>query len=55
MNNANPVTEIPEIVINDPHQYVSMNTMLAKLVIRSPFGERRMPLLRTRKGGYMVT
>ncbi len=55
MNSAIPVTEIPEIVINDPYEYVSKNTTLVKLVIRSPFGERKMPFLRTRKRGYMVT
>lgn len=55
MENANRPPVIPEIVINDPYEYVSKNTILVNLVMRSPHGERRMPLLTTRKGGYMVT
>jgi len=55
MKSTNGQTAIREIVILDPNDYVTSNTIIAELVIRSPHGERRMPLQRTRKKGYMLT
>jgi hypothetical protein len=51
----NRPAEIPEIVINDPYEYVTSNTIIVKLVIRGPHGERRMPFIKTKRNGYMVT
>jgi hypothetical protein len=51
----NRPSEIPEIVINDPYEYVTSNKTIVTLLIRGPCGERRMPFIRTKRNGYMVT
>jgi hypothetical protein len=55
MKSINHPIAIPEIVINDPNDYVTSNKIIAELVIRSPHGERRMPFVRSGINKYRVS
>jgi hypothetical protein len=46
--------EIPNIVIIDPYEYVTSNTIIANLIIISKHSEKKKPLIRTKKGGHVI-
>lgn len=46
--------DIPIIEINDPYAYVTSNTVISCLVIKSPTGVQKRPLVRTKNDGYMT-
>ena len=45
---------IPNVEIMDPNNYVTSNKIIAHIIIKSPQGEHKRPLVRTKKGGYMM-
>ncbi len=50
----NTANSIPIVVIIDQNTFVTTNKIIAKLVIKGPHGEQTRPLIRTKKGGYMM-
>ena len=45
---------IPTVEIEDPYDYVSTNKIIANIIINGKQGRERRPLIRTKKGGYMM-
>ncbi len=54
-NEEDNVNDIPEVIIADNYDYVSTSKVIANIVIKRHQGEEtRRPLVRTKKGGYMM-
>jgi hypothetical protein len=54
LGTAAVTADVPTIEINDPYAYVTGNKVIALILIRGLQGDRTMPLVRTKKGGYMT-
>ena len=47
--------DIPVIEIVDPYAYVHSNKIIAYVAIKGTNGKQRRKLLRTKKGGYLMS
>lgn len=45
---------VPDVEIIDSNAYVTANKIIAHIIIKSPQGDQKRPLVRTRYGGYMM-
>lgn len=45
---------VPDVKVTDPNAYVSSTKVIAHIIIQSPNGEQKRPLVRTKNGGYMM-
>ncbi len=52
--NSAAIDTIPVVEITDDNAYVTSTKIIAHIIIKSPNGEHRRPLVRTKTGGYMM-